>query len=144
MLISSISTAAQFVIEEKIMMRYRADPLVAVGLEGVFGLTTVLLLIPIVYSSEIREKYAIFDVIKGWHQTVGNPKILTAQILMALSVSVFNFCGMSITRQVSANVWTIADACRTLVIWLLSLSIGWEWLVWPISLLQLTGFAILV
>jgi hypothetical protein len=63
---------------------------------------------------------------------------------MVLSVSIFNFCGMSITRQVSANVRTIADACRTLVIWLLSLSIGWERLVWPISLLQLTSFAILV
>jgi hypothetical protein len=55
MLISSISTAAQFVIKEKIMMCYHADPLVVVGLEGVFGLTTVLLLIPVVYSSEIRE-----------------------------------------------------------------------------------------
>lgn len=36
------------------------------------------------------------------------------------------------------------DTCRTLLIWLVSLSIGWETLSFPASLLQATGFAILV
>lgn len=36
------------------------------------------------------------------------------------------------------------DTCRTLTIWMVSLSLGWEVLVWPYSLLQVAGFALLV
>lgn len=36
------------------------------------------------------------------------------------------------------------DTCRTLSIWIVSLSLGWEHLSWPFSVLQITGFALLV
>src|SRR6266542_6343798 len=41
-LFAQIFTASQFVIEEKIMERYHIKPLRAVGLEGIFGLSTVV------------------------------------------------------------------------------------------------------
>jgi hypothetical protein len=36
------------------------------------------------------------------------------------------------------------DTSRTLTIWMVSLALGWEVLTWPYSLLQITGFALLV
>jgi hypothetical protein len=36
------------------------------------------------------------------------------------------------------------DTCRTLSIWVVSLSLGWEHLSWPFSVLQITGFVLLV
>lgn len=36
------------------------------------------------------------------------------------------------------------DTCRTLLIWLVSLSVGWEHLEFPSSVLQALGFAVLV
>jgi hypothetical protein len=39
----------QFVVEEKIMSRYEVDPLLAVGLEGTFGLLTTALAMPILH-----------------------------------------------------------------------------------------------
>jgi hypothetical protein len=34
--------------------------------------------------------------------------------------------------------------CRTLLIWIVSLGLGWERLIFPHSLLQVSGFGLLV
>jgi len=49
-----------------------------------------------------------------------------------------------VTRHVSANSRSLTDTCRTLSIWLISLGLGWEKFVWPVSLLQVAGFGLLV
>lgn len=52
----------------------------------------------------------------------------------------FNFFGLSVTRTVSATSRSTIDTCRTLFIWLVSLSLGWESFKW----LQVVGFGLLV
>ncbi len=44
-------TASQFVIEEKIMTKYRIPAIKAVGLEGFFGLALTCLAVPILHFS---------------------------------------------------------------------------------------------
>lgn len=86
-----------------------------------------------------------------------------------LSISSFNFFGLSVTKTLSATARSTVrllrfraalqsmlttsppclplaqiDTCRTLLIWLVSLSIGWETLLFPSSVLQAAGFAVLV
>jgi len=56
----------------------------------------------------------------------------------------FNFFGLSVTRHVSATARSLTDTCRTLSIWIISLGLGWEKLLWPVSLLQVLGFSLLV
>jgi hypothetical protein len=136
---SSISTASQFVVEEKILSRYSVDPLPAVGLEGLFGAITVLLFFPILATQ--KDKSTFFDLSRGWDQIVTVPAVLWSGIATAISISFFNFFGLSLTRHVSATTRSLTDTCRTVSIWAISVGLGWEKILFPASLLQLVGFA---
>lgn len=141
-LFAQIFTAMQFVIEEKIMAKYSVEAPIAVGFEGLFGFISVLLVMPIL--SQFRDKSPFFDLPRGWHQMVDNPPVLIASCAIAVSIGLFNFFGLSVTRHISATARSVIDTCRTLTIWIISLTLGWEILVWPFSLYQVVGFSLLV
>ena len=137
-----VSTASQFVIEEKIMAKYSVEPLVAVGLEGFFGSLTIFIFMPVMSLWASRSTF--FDLPRGWHQMVDNSTVLWSGVVIAISIAFYNFFGLSVTRHVSANSRSLTDTCRTLSIWLVSLGLGWEKFVWPVSILQVLGFGLLV
>jgi len=143
-LFAQVFTAAQFVIEEKIMSRYSVAPLVAVGYEGLFGVITVLLFVPILAIPAVSSKSTYFDLPRGWQQMINTPAVLWSGIAIAISISLFNYFGLSVTRHVSATARSLTDTCRTLSIWIVSLGLGWEKILFPISLLQVVGFSLLV
>ncbi|KAH9946273.1 uncharacterized protein BXZ73DRAFT_37074 [Epithele typhae] len=141
-LFAQIFTAAQFVIEEKIMGRYSVAPLVAVGYEGLFGTLSIVIAMPLL--ARFASVSPFFDLPRGWHQMIDTPAVLYSGIVIAFSISLFNFCGLSVTRHVSATARSLIDTCRTLLIWIVSLGLGWEVLLFPMSLLQIGGFGLLV
>ncbi|KAF9821685.1 hypothetical protein IEO21_00531 [Rhodonia placenta] len=141
-LFAQIFTATQFVVEEKIMARYSVAPLVAVGYEGLFGALSIVLAMPLL--AHYADASPFFDLPRGWAQMINTPAVLWSGVVIALSISLFNFFGLSVTRHVSATVRSLTDTCRTLSIWVVSLGLGWEHIVWPISLLQVVGFGLLV
>ncbi|KII89039.1 hypothetical protein PLICRDRAFT_109422 [Plicaturopsis crispa FD-325 SS-3] len=143
-LFAQIFTAAQFVTEEKIMSRYSVAPLVAVGFEGLFGFITILIFIPILALPAVSSKSPFFDLPRGWYQMINSPPVLWSGVVIACSIALFNFFGLSVTRHVSATARSLTDTCRTLAIWIVSLGLGWEKLLFPISLLQVAGFGLLV
>jgi len=146
-LFAQIFTATQFVVEEKIMARYTVHPLVAVGWEGFFGAISVIILmplLPILRPSLPAKAQPFFDLHRGLMQMLNSPAVLWSGVVVAISISLFNYFGLSVTRYVSATARSLTDTCRTLTIWIISLGLGWERLVWPISLLQVTGFGLLV
>lgn len=142
-LFAQIFTASQYVVEEKIMTHYTIDPLAAVSLEGMWGGLTTLGAMPVLHVL-FAKKNAYFDVPRGWAQIINNPPVIYASMMIALSIGAFNYFGLSVTSRVSATTRSTIDTCRTLGIWIVSLAIGWEMLVWPFSLLQVAGFALLV
>ncbi|KAK1232991.1 hypothetical protein PQX77_003905 [Marasmius sp. AFHP31] len=131
-------------VRQKILGRYSVAPLVAVGFEGLFGAITILLLFPILSIPSVASKSSFFDLRRGWDQMINTPSVLYSGIAIACSISLFNYFGLSVTRHVSATARSLADTCRTLSIWLISLGLGWEKLLFPISLLQVLGFSLLV
>jgi len=141
-LFAQLFTATQFVVEEKIMEKYSVTPLYAVGLEGFFGAATIVISMPALAMWASRSTF--FDLPRGWHQMIDNPTVLWSGIIIALSIAFFNFFGLSVTRHVSASSRSLTDTCRTLSIWLVSLGLGWEKFVFPVSLLQVAGFGLLV
>jgi len=143
-LFAQVFTATQFVVEEKIMSHYSVAPLVAVGFEGFFGALTILLAFPILAIPSVASKTPFFDIPRGWHQMVDTPSVLYSGLVIACSIALFNYFGLSVTRHVSATARSLVDTCRTLAIWIVSLGLGWEKLLWPISVLQVLGFALLV
>jgi hypothetical protein len=132
------------VVEEKILGRYAVAPLVAVGYEGLFGVISILLFVPILSIPAISSKSTFFDLPRGWHQMIDNPAVLYSGIAIAISIALFNYFGLSVTRHVSATARSLTDTCRTLSIWIVSLGLGWEKLLFPISFLQVLGFTLLV
>lgn len=124
------------------MSRYSVAPLVAVGYEGLFGALTILVFMPAL--GQLADRSTFFDLPRGWHQMIDTPTVLWSGIVIACSIALFNFFGLSVTRHVSATARSLTDTCRTLSIWIVSLALGWELLLWPISLLQILGFALLV
>ncbi|KAF9533489.1 hypothetical protein CPB83DRAFT_845347 [Crepidotus variabilis] len=143
-LFAQIFTATQFVVEEKVMGQYTVSPLMAVGWEGLFGTLSILLLFPILSIPSVSALSPFFDLPRGWNQMIYTPSVLYSGIAICFSISLFNFFGLSVTRHVSATARSLTDTCRTLVIWIISLGLGWEKLVFPVSLLQVVGFGLLV
>lgn len=172
-LFAQLFTASQFVLEEKvskrrrgwwfsvvvvlhwqlthtrpqIMARYEIEPLLAVGYEGLWGLLTVLISMPILHffiGSTTQGRGGYFDMYTGFHQMISNTTILWTSVAIALSISLFNGCGLAVTRAISATARSTIDTCRTLGIWIVSLLLGWE-VLRPLSgSLQTLGFALLV
>jgi len=126
------------------MGRYAVAPLVAVGYEGLFGTISILLFVPILSIPAISSQTPFFDLPRGWRQMIETPTVLYSGLAIACSISLFNYFGLSVTRHVSATARSLTDTCRTLSIWIVSLGLGWEKLLWPISLLQVLGFSLLV
>ena len=56
------------------------------------------------------------------------------------SIAFFNFAGISVTKELSATTRMVLDSIRTLVIWAVSMLIGWQ----DFYYLQLIGFCILI
>lgn len=112
-------------------------------LEGFFGLVTTLAAMPILHVF-FRDRSPYFDMPRGWHQITSTPMVIYLSIAICFSIGAFNYFGLSVTSRVSATTRSTIDTCRTLGIWIVSLIVGWERLVWPFSLLQVAGFAMLV
>ncbi|KAI8894759.1 hypothetical protein BC833DRAFT_603761 [Globomyces pollinis-pini] len=134
-------TASQFVIEEKIMVRYQVAPLKAVGLEGLFGLTLSLIAVPILhFTLGVRgEPGNVFNFDEMVRQ-ISHPQVLYAGIGIMFSISIFNYCGLAVTKNISATSRSTIDTCRTLFIWMASLALHWETFKW----LQVVGFVVLI
>ena len=136
------STATQFVVEEKIMSVYSLAPLLAVGYEGFFGAFSITLSMPYLISHSSASPF--FDLGRGWTQMISSPAVVWSSLAIACSIALFNACGLAVTRHVSATARSTADTCRTIGIWIVSLMLGWERLMWPWTPMQLVGFALLV
>ncbi|KAJ5774448.1 Nucleotide-sugar transporter [Penicillium paradoxum] len=140
---AQIFTASQFVLEEWILENYAMDPIQVVGWEGVFGFLVTVVGMVIMYLAVGRTdagRYGYFDIKEGLHQVFNNRAVATSSVFIMISIGGFNFFGLSVTRTVSATSRSTIDTCRTLFIWLVSLSLGWESFKW----LQVLGFVLLV
>lgn len=108
---AQLFTASQFVIEEKILMRYKTTPLKAVGLEGSFGLISVLAAMPILHML-LGQQHPAFDVAQGFHDFFDHAKVWQTGVAISISIAFFNWFGLSITSTVSATARSTIDACR--------------------------------
>ncbi|KAL6624244.1 hypothetical protein U3516DRAFT_584821 [Neocallimastix sp. 'constans'] len=140
-ILAQIFTALQFIVEEKVMSHFEVSPLKTVGLEGSFGLFTVLSAIPFLYLFIGRHHQGgFFDIPDGTSQIFSNTLILLISIGCIFSIAFFNWFGLSVTNVVSATSRSTIDNCRTVLIWIISLYLGWETFNW----FQVLGFIVLI
>ena len=143
---AQVIVATQMVYEEKFIAKYDVPALQAVGWEGTFGfLTLATLLIPFYFiyvgpDFGHNPRMVIEDAYDGLYQLSHNPLLATAFCGTVISIAFFNFAGISVTKEMSATTRMVLDSVRTLVIWGVSLALGWQ----QFQYLQLIGFASLV
>jgi drug/metabolite transporter (DMT)-like permease len=140
-IVAQIGTATQIVIEEKFMTRYKCHPVLAVGLEGFWGLVLTALLVP--WLGKVRlgpGAQPIDDLTAAFSQVFSHRALWLSSVIAIFGVSLFNACGMTITRHLSGASRSTIDATRTLIVWGMSLALGWE----AFHILQMPGFLLLL
>uniref|UniRef100_A0AAY4CTI5 Solute carrier family 35 member F6 n=1 Tax=Denticeps clupeoides TaxID=299321 RepID=A0AAY4CTI5_9TELE len=123
-IMAQIIVAVQMVLEEKFVYKHDVHPLRAVS----FGFVILSLLLIPMYFIPVA-------VLIGWQ-----PVIMVALLGNTVSIAFFNFAGMSVTKEISATTRMVLDSLRTVVIWAVSLALGWE----VFHGLQILGFLILL
>lgn len=144
-ILAQIIVAVQMVLEEKFVYKHDVHPLRAVGTEGLFGFVVLsLLLIPMYFihvgKFSDNPRQVLEDALDAFCQIGHQPLILLALLGNTVSIAFFNFAGISVTKEISATTRMVLDSLRTLVIWAVSLALGWE----KFHGLQVLGFLILL
>ena len=132
-----IMSAVQFVTEEHILSYLKVEPIEVVGYEGFYGLSVTL--IGMIVGNIVYGR-GYFDLQQAFKEMFTNEVVLYTSISIMFSISLFNFFGITLTSLLNATSRSTIDTCRTLLVWILSIIIGWE----SFHALQMGGFAFLV
>ncbi|XP_031717506.1 solute carrier family 35 member F6 [Anarrhichthys ocellatus] len=144
-IMAQVIVAVQMVLEEKFVYKHDVHPLRAVGIEGFFGFFVLSLLLIPMYFIPVGDfgsnpRQVLEDALDAFCQIGHKPLILLALLGNTVSIAFFNFAGISVTKEISATTRMVLDSLRTLVIWAVSLALGWE----KFQGLQVLGFMVLL
>jgi Nucleotide-sugar transporter. len=139
-LVAQLFHGGMFVTEELFLSRITIDPLQAVGIEGVCGLGYYIILLPILYVIPCNQDFCVNgrveDTALAFEQIAANMALAFTWVSSMVSVSLFNWTGISTTKYAGSLARSTIDTSRTLLVWLASMLLGWEEFIWP----QLIGF----
>lgn len=140
-ILGQVCVATQFVIEEHVLSIWTMTPTMMVAYEGIYGsLITFASMVCMHIFVGAKNQDSPFNMIQAFGDMFSNYIVLYSSVVIMISIAGFNFFGLTITDNLNATARSTIDTCRTLLVWLVSLSIGWE----SFKSLQLTGFAVLV
>lgn len=145
-IVAQMFIAVQIILEERFIGGRDIPPLLALGWEGIFGflMMTVLLIplnfinVPLPFGENAHN--VLEDLPDALAQIGNSVPLIIAMIGTTISVSFFNFGGITMTKEISSTARVVTDAMRTVIVWISSLLLNWQQFEW----LQLIGFAILI
>ncbi|CAG0892784.1 unnamed protein product [Cyprideis torosa] len=142
--LGQIIAAFQVVYEEKYIINYDMAPLVVVGVEGIFGFFIMIFALVVLYFVPAGPPIArnprgtLEDAPDGLIQIQNNLILLVPILGTTVCVAVFNFTGLSFTKQTTSTTRMVLDSVRTIIVWSVTLSLGWQ----EFHFLQLIGFTV--
>lgn len=146
-----LCSAVQMVFEETFMKGRNLKPLRVVGMEGFWGFVVMACaVLPSLYFIHGDDHGSYENVKDAWHNLKHSGELVAFTMLYWGSIIFYNFCGLSVAKQLSTVHRTLIDALRTVVVWSVELiiyygiskSFGEAWSDW--SYLQSGGFVFLV
>jgi drug/metabolite transporter (DMT)-like permease len=140
LIIAQLFSAAQFVIEEKIVNKYEVHPLQMVGWEGIWGALMYIIVLVIFYFINCQPKNKMcfnytdngIDVAKledwifSFRQIANSWYIAIFSIFYICCISAYNYVGITITKYVSSPARAVMDNARTVIIWAFFLIPVWK------------------
>lgn len=144
--------AAQIILEEQLLNEVAMDPMLIVGVEGIWGLFFMVIIMPVLYLLPGSDNGHAED---SWDTALmikNNSLVQHVIVMYMLSVATYNVSGMQVTSALSGVMRVMLEATRTLCVWLFTLAwhymvdqsspFGETWTNW--SYLQALGFAVLI
>jgi len=150
-LLAQVVVATQWVLEERFVQN--VPPLLAVGLEGAFGVVALAVVCTAAYFLPGLRGFSetparLEDAPDAFVQLGANALLLGATLCAIASIALFNCIGITVTKRLSAAHRMILDTARVVLVWIFSLIVH---AVAPasghgqtFSYVQLIGFVILV
>jgi len=144
--IGEVFHAFQFVWEDYFLSKYNLPPLKVVGFEGIFGFTTIGILLWPMYFIFVGDTFGLGpefrfeDAIDGFTQLGNSGQILGWTFGNMLSIACFNFAGVTVTKELDATTRSVLDNIRQVFIWAFSLAVGWQ----KFNFLTPIGFVVLI
>jgi len=141
-ILAQVITASQMVFEERFVAGLDIPALQAVGWEGFFGFFVLSFLLVPMYFIQVPQHFTnnprgvMEDVVDAFYMIKNNHMLLVPIGGTIVSIAFFNFAGISVTKEMSATTRMVLDSVRTMVIWAVSLAIGWQ----EFHYLQVIGF----
>jgi len=131
---SCIGGGMQSVWEEATMKQYAVPPQLLTGIEGVAGVFYGIIALVVVNLMQVENTPAAFDLL--WHSKF----ILCAFVLFFLTVAMYNYTGIVLTKSSSAMGRTFLDIVKTGCIWVVEVLCHWSTFTW----LELLGWVVIV
>mmetsp|Transcript_6634 Transcript_6634/g.9804 ORF Transcript_6634/g.9804 Transcript_6634/m.9804 type:complete len:373 (+) Transcript_6634:8-1126(+) len=145
LLLGQLFAGAVFVTEELFMEKLSCHPAEAVGMEGFIGIGYCIILLPVLNLIPCHDKALcshgkVENSLQAFKMLGDSPLLLMLWFVNIVSFALFHWTGVTTTRNASALARSTVQTSCTLLIWIVSMILGWEDFIW----IQLIGFLILV
>lgn len=149
----TIFAALCFIFEELFLRRVHVPGMIGVGVEGLWGLGLCACLIAVMNfvpdpsrsdKPDTGRSVMLESVVEWAYQISKQPIQIVFIVAYALSTLFFNVSGMEVTRRISSATRATFNSCRAMIVWLISLAIGWEHWSIPGSLIMVIGYVLIV
>ena len=126
-IVSQLMSGFQMVVEEKFLKGEGGHKLPSefvVGCEGFFGAVMMtVIFIPLLMHLPRSWTGVYEDIPEGFQQLADHGALFGTVFLYWCSIAFYNFFGLSVAGKLSAVHRTLVDACRTVVVWVVSVSL---------------------
>lgn len=149
-LLSLVVQGTQYNVEELIMMKYVVPPQRMVGLEGMLGIIWTICWLGVLSYFNCPDNGLcdiggyMEDPVMGVKAILADTGLLLWSVLIIFSVMLFNLSSMNLTKRMSCIYTAFWSATRTVVVWVVSVTLGLETWNWKSSPIEVAGFVFLL
>ncbi|CAD8177304.1 unnamed protein product [Paramecium octaurelia] len=158
-ILSLFTQATSYIYEEKLFLSYNYHVFYVVGMEGMWGILTLGIIIPILNfipcnfrdGCVYRNDKGYFESSDLFFYQLGSDLWLTLSVILGIfSITLYNIFGVNVTKHASSLTRSVVDTLRTIFIWAIGLVVTtttsrvWENTSYLANLIELIGFCILV
>lgn len=122
-------SAYQMVFEENLMKEFDVPPLLVAGWEGVFGfgiLSFFVFAFGILNVNSFEQDFPTEALVKISNSAI----LLFASFMIITSSTVSSFCGVTVTREMTATTRVVLESFEILFMWIFSWFFGWKTFHW--------------
>merc|ERR1712224_393145 len=119
--LSQFFAACQMVTEEMFVKSWGAPPEQVVGTEGAWGVLLMGALLVVFHLLPGDDAGSYENVLESAYMLVHSGAVAAFVVIYLVSISIFNFLGVTIAGKLSAVHRTMNDATRTSIVWAVQL-----------------------